>query len=95
MEDKETRPLVILILIVALLGEHCKFDQLRTENKGTLCIAFSCPLTVLSSDIAKDIDGISQVSYLTLPVYNCLTEHAGIHHRAHLRHFITVISEVS
>jgi len=34
METNDIRTLLIVIFIVALLGEHCNFDRLRTEVEG-------------------------------------------------------------
>lgn len=36
MSANEVRALSILIFIVSLLGEHCDFDRLRTENTGRI-----------------------------------------------------------
>jgi cohesin loading factor subunit SCC2 len=32
LDKKDTSPMLILIFIVALLGEHCNFDRLRVEH---------------------------------------------------------------
>jgi len=34
MEPNDIRTLLIVIFIVALLGEYCNFDRLRTEIEG-------------------------------------------------------------
>jgi len=34
MEPNDIRTLLIVIFIVALLGEYCNFDRLRTEVEG-------------------------------------------------------------
>lgn len=57
--------MLILIFIVALLGEHCNFDHLRLDHPSKLFCShpFRTDLIVFAPDLAQNIDSITQVRY--------------------------------
>jgi hypothetical protein len=85
MEQNEVRTFLILIFIVALLGEHCNFDRLREEKPGAWFFGwlrlFFLFTVCLGLALAKDIDAISNVSaFIRCCEDTQADEDAGIDH---------------
>lgn len=69
---QDIRALTMVVYIVALLGEHCNFEQVRAEHPGgsyqVCCLIVA--INVVFSELASDFNAISQVS-CTIPLRLC------------------------